>query len=841
MRRSAFRVSVVAAGLCTVSGATAGVIDPALEDLLAKSDPKVPVSVLVYLQDRVDLESVTRDMDAKRARLVERHEVVVRALQDKAEATQGDLKAHLQARKTAGAVSDFRDFWIVNAFRAEVLPSEVAALAARPDVDRVYINYPIESIKPVGPDVPDQAVPVGGIEPGVMAVRAPEVWGLGITGEGVLVASLDTGVDGNHPALASRWRGLDPAYAGHPQWAWFDPVTSTTFPQAFGAHGTHTMGTVCGGTPGDQVGVAPDAEWIHAAVIDRVSIAQTIADAILSFQWMIDPDGNPATNFDVPAVCSNSWGLADVHGVPDCDQTFWAFLDASEAAGTVQAFSAGNEGSAANSLRRPADRATDAYRTFAVGAVDGNVPSWPIAGFSSRGPTNCGPGGSLAIKPDISAPGVNVRSAMPGGGYGNMSGTSMASPHINGVVALIRQANPDISVNDIKQVIYDTAFNLGPAGEDNDYGWGMVDAFEAVQAVQSLSFSFPDGRPDVLDHNGGTIVHVVINDPGDPVVPGTATFHYSDGGPFTSVPMTLIGPGDYNAAFGAFDCGAVVQYYFSVQAQSGSTYQSPVTAPVSSYTATADFSGSNIFFEDDFEANQGWTVVNGPGLTTGGWQRVIPISNAICARGNPGTDVDTDGAGFCFVTQNSSSTADCDLDVDNGSTTVTSPNMDASDPQALLGYSRWYDNTGAGQGASPFQDIFVVEVSDDGGANWVNLETVGPNGQVTGGWFAKEFLVSAIPGITNTSTLRVRFTASDTNPQSIVEAGIDAVKIFYPFCDSAPCPADLNGDGSVAIEDFLELLSSWGPNPGHPADLDGDGSVGITDFLTLLATWGPCD
>jgi hypothetical protein len=242
---------------------------------------------------------------------------------------------------------------------------------------------------------------------------------------------------------------------------------------------------------------------------------------------------------------------------------------------------------------------------------------------------------------------------------------------------------------------------------------------------------------------------------------------------------------------------------------------------VASYTATADFSGFNIFFEDDFETDLGWTVTNGPGLTTGMWQRVIPISNAICARGNPGSDVDTDGAGRCFVTQNSTSTADCDLDVDNGSTTLTSPNMDASDPQAILGYSRWYDNTGAGQGASPFQDIFVVEVSDDGGANWVNLETVGPNGQVTGGWFHPEFLVSAIPGITNSSQLRVRFTASDTNPKS--------------------CPGDLNGDGSIAIEDFLELLAAWGPNPGHPADLDGDGSVGINDFLTLLATWGPCE
>src|SRR5262245_28719115 len=223
----------LSAGLL-VRGAVAGVIDPGLQDLLATSDPKGPVSVLVYLQDRVDIEEVTRVLDQKHARLVERHETVVRALQERAAATQGPIKAHLESQRFTGAVNAYREFWIINAFRVEALPSEIVALAQRPDVERVYINYPIESIKPVGPAVPAQPVPVGsGPEPGVVAVRAPEVWAQGITGAGVVVATLDTGVDGNHPALASRWRGLDPQYVGHPQWAWFDPVTNTTFPQAF--------------------------------------------------------------------------------------------------------------------------------------------------------------------------------------------------------------------------------------------------------------------------------------------------------------------------------------------------------------------------------------------------------------------------------------------------------------------------------------------------------------------------------------------------------------------------------------------------------------------------------
>jgi bacillopeptidase F len=654
---------------------------------------------------------------------------------------------------------------------------------------------------------------------------------MGITGVGTLVSSLDTGVDGDHPALASRWRGLDPAYAGNPEWAWFDPVTNTTFPQAWGSHGTHTMGTVCGGAPGDQVGVAPGAEWIHAGVIDRVSIPQTISDAILSFQWLVDPDGNPGTNFDVPDTSSNSWGLADVHGVPDCDETFWTFLDACEAAGIVIIFSAGNE--ASTGLRRPADRATDDFRTFAVAAVDGNNPAWPIAGFSSRGPTFCTPGGGAAIKPDISAPGVDVRSAFDGGGYGFFSGTSMASPHINGVAALMREANPDISVEQIKQIIYDTAFDLGSAGEDNDYGWGMVDAFEAVTAALgavNLTFSFPNGLPDVLDPNGGTTVRVEISGQATQPEPGTGMLHYStDGQNFTAIDMVeVVIPTEYDAVFPAFECLADVSFYFSVEAETGETVTNPFSAPESNYSAVA-YSGVEICFQDDFEADTGWSVVDDPGLITGTWQRGVPVGGG--DRGDPANDADSSGQ--CYVTHN----IDGDFDIDGGSTTLTSPVLDASNPDAVLSYWQWYSNT---FGADPMNDVFVVDISGDGGANWVNLETVGPAGpEVSGGWILKEWLVADTP-VGNTSQLRIRFTASDLNDPSVVEAGVDGVTISRLFCDDLPCPWDLDGSGSVSTQDLLDLLDAWGPNPGHPADFNGDGVVSTEDLLDLLSNWGPC-
>jgi bacillopeptidase F len=741
------------------------------------------LSVLLYLDEHVDVKRLDRSLEARRAPLRERHEEVVVALQSQAASTQAGLLDYLAGRKAAGTVVDYEPFWVVNMVRVEADRDEVARLAERDDVGRIYYDYPIEPIEPVASSADD--APPGGraVENGVAAVRAPEVWAMGYTGEGVLVANLDTGVDGNHPALASRWAGVaDPRYAGHPEWAWYDPyLGQNNFPYDNGGHGTHTMGSVCGGPPGDEIGVAPGAYWIAAAPIDRESISRTISDAILSFQWMVDPDGNPTTNWDVPAVCSNSWGLVDSHGVPPCDETFWGFLDACEAAGTVILFSAGNEGSAG--LRRPADRATDAYRTCAVAAVDANTPGWPIASFSSRGPTYCTPTGTPAIKPDIAAPGVDVRSAWPGGGYTSLSGTSMASPHVNGVVALMRQANPDLSVEQVKQIIYDTAFDLGSPGEDNDYGWGMIDAYEAVNealATATLSFQFPAGLPEFVSPAGGTTIRVEVTGHASTPEPGSGMLYWDTGtGTYTAVPMIEVETDVYDAVFPAFDCGATVTYYFSVDTTDEETIYNPYTAPDRTYEALA-YEGIVIAFEDDFQADTGWTVQNDPGLTTGAWERGVPVGGG--DRGDPASD--QDGSGACFVTDN----RDGDYDIDDGRTWMISPVFDLSsslDPR--IEYAVWYTNN---YGADPNNDLFHVHVSNDAGASWILAETIGPTS--SSGWSVHGF--QAADYVALTDQMRVRFEASDLNSPSVVEAGVDAFRVFSYDCGTSAPP-----DMTVAI------------------------------------------
>ncbi len=816
--------------LVVAAAAQAGELDSALEAVLRDSAPEDTVSALVYLQRQVDVDGLSRGFQLQRSARTDRHRTTVLALRDAADDTQGDLVAHLGDLVAAGRIARFEPMWIVNAVRVDAPRAEIVALAGRPDVMRVYFNFPIEGIAPVPATARRQAVPVGGVEPGVVAVRAPEVWALGITGEGSLVATLDTGVEGSHPALASRWRGLDPAYAGNPEWAWFDPVTFTTFPQAFGSHGTHTMGTVCGGAPGAQVGVAPGAEWIHAAVIDRVSIPQTVSDAILAFQWMLDPDENPLTSFDVPHACSNSWGLADFHGYPDCDTEFWSFLDACEAAGIVMIFSAGNEGT--SGLRRPADRATDDFRTFAVAAVDGNIPSWPLAGFSSQGPTFCTPGGGAAIKPDISAPGVNVISSVPGGGYGPNSGTSMASPHINGVVALMIQANPDLAVEQIKQIIFDTAFNLGSPGEDNQYGWGMVDAFDAVQealSTASIAFSFPDGLPSFIDPNGGTTVPVVVSGQASTPEPGSGLLYYStDGVNYTQVSMDEIQPNQYEAVFPGFSCGALVRYYFSAETTDAQTVYNPFSAPDVVYSDLA-YTGINLVVSDDFEQDLGWTA-EVVGATSGFWQRGVPVNDP---NWSFDPESDGDGSGQAYLTQN----AFGNTDVDNGAVRLTSPVLDLTSGNVTIAY-QYFLNLAPASGGN---DHLLVEISSSGEAGpWTVVADHTQNGGLS--WHEEAVTQAELDalGVTLTADMRLRFTANDAEPQGVIEAGVDGVQITSLFCTGTGCPADLDGDGSVAVPDLLALLAAWGPNPGHPADLDGDGSVAVPDLLELLSAWGPC-
>ena len=471
------------------------------------------IGVVITMTERVDLEALKSELLSRHANRQEWHETVIRRLQENATITQSSILARLDDLQSQGLVDNYQGMWLGNLILVTGKPSAFDDLVQREDVLEISPNYSLVDEEPNTNDTP--TLSSSGVESALEIIHADEVWAMGITGYGRLVSHLDSGVDGNHPAFKNRWRGLDSRYSDHPEWAWFDPVTNTGFPRDFGMHGTFTMGTICGlGEEfGDTVGVAFGAEWISAGIIDRVSPERTIQNSLLALQWLADPDGDPVTVWDVPDVCSNSWGLNENHGVAPCDQAFWGVIDDLEAAGTVVIFGAGNDGPSPNTIRRPGDRATTELSTFAVGAVDGNNPALTIAEFSSRGPSYCTRDGSPAIKPEISAPGVMVRSCLPGGVYGEMSGTSMATPYVAGVIALMREANPDLSSDQVKQILLDTARDLGVPGDDNSYGMGIVDAYDAVTAALIIRGGWGILAGTVTEQNNnipisGTVVRV---------------------------------------------------------------------------------------------------------------------------------------------------------------------------------------------------------------------------------------------------------------------------------------------------------------------------------------------
>ncbi len=329
------------------SAAFAGEYSPAFPAYLEQHKQGEMVTAIITMADAVDLRAIQNNLYAIHADRRVWHETVVRALQAKATQSQADILAQIAQMAQNGQVSSYKNYWIANMIIVTATPEAIDQLVRRNDVLQISPNYAIENINPV--EKGENNPTIMGHENGADVLHVPEVWAMGITGEGRLVSHLDTGVDGNHPALAERWRGIaDARYASNPEWAWNDPLTNTTFPQDWGQHGTHTMGTICGRSneTDDTVGVAIDAQWISAGVIDRQSIPRTVQDAMTAFEWVADPDQDPGTVWDVPDVCSNSWGVSqNIGGYPPCSDMFWSVLDACEAAGIVVVFAAGNEGS----------------------------------------------------------------------------------------------------------------------------------------------------------------------------------------------------------------------------------------------------------------------------------------------------------------------------------------------------------------------------------------------------------------------------------------------------------------------------------------------------------------
>jgi hypothetical protein len=353
-------------------------------------------------------------------------------------------------------------------------------LMTRPEVDRVIPSPRLRAVPPDDPSPGFISSVDGSVQWNIAMIGADKVWDeFGARGQGIVVGQSDSGVDGDHPALRDRYRGLNEG----DDYNWFDPWDGTTSPNDENGHGTHTMGTILGA---DGIGVAPGAQWIGCVNLDR-----NLANPALyldCMQFMLAPfprggdpfkDGDPAR---AAHVMNNSWGCPTLEG---CDpNSLKVAADHLRDAGIFVVVSTGNDGPNCSTVESPLSLYDS---VFSVGAIN---QFGDMAEFSSRGPVVAD--GSGRVKPDIVAPGVNILSSTPQGTYTGFGGTSMAGPHVAGVVALIWSAAPELigDIDATEQLIIDTAqpytgdTSIGCFSGDNPsnaYGFGVVDAYAAVK------------------------------------------------------------------------------------------------------------------------------------------------------------------------------------------------------------------------------------------------------------------------------------------------------------------------------------------------------------------------
>ncbi len=479
------RLSVIALLALVPMVLQGGTIEEPLLKRLNSTAPDAKVIAIARLADRVDVDAMVQNLTEQQADRKQRYTAIVGALQEKASATQGSLVRYLEEGKQNGSVTAVEQFWLDNWVKFMATPDVVRAVASRPDVDVVFEEPEMFIDPPVAASPASSAV--AAIETGVRVINAPALWRAGFTGSGRLVLGIDTGVRGDHIALASRWRGTLPGV--QPNHAWYG---SGSFPSDSDnpGHGTHTMGTMVGRNAStlDTLGVAPDAYWIAAA-----------SPYTGAFQWAVNPDGNPSTLDDVPDVINCSWFSSG----DQCSggSVYWSLMDNVEAIGVVVIWSAGNCGPSGSTstcanggtapgpyktITPPKNRVASDINAFSVGAIDGNNVQLPIATFSSRGPSACD---TTFMKPNVSAPGVSVRSTYANGNFGTLSGTSMAAPHVAGAVALLRHAFPNSTVEQIKLALMATARDLGTPGRDNQFGAGLIDVMAAAEHLSPWQVS----------------------------------------------------------------------------------------------------------------------------------------------------------------------------------------------------------------------------------------------------------------------------------------------------------------------------------------------------------------
>jgi hypothetical protein len=618
-------------------------------------------------------------------------------------------------------------------------------------------------------------------------IRALPAWDIYPGSSSVIVAIVDTGVD-PHPEFADRLlEGYVAPSAGGDPYSTLDTAS----------HGTHVAGII-GAATGNGVGIAGinDSAWLLPVRVLQGNDGTETSTAE-GIEWAVDhgadvivvplqfPDGTPRL--------ADAVAYAAAHDVV-------VVAPAGHTASSEVAFPAAFDGCIAVTATTNEDLRAD---------------------FSNYGP-----------QVDLSAPSQDIWSTQSGGGYGFETQISSAwgAAYVAGVASLIRSYAPQLTAVEVRQILMDSADDLGEPGWDPYFGAGRLNARRALDLtpLPALRFEYVDPLPATVQPDTPTAFNIRIADAAQTVMPTSAVlrFRTATAGFTTPSPLRPLGGGLFEVKLPAAPCETTIEYYLSANGDGGAVVTDPLDAPASLHVVRAI--RYEQLFDDDFETALGWEIVTEGGSTTrGAWTRVIPVGTSA----QPAYDYSTDGGRFCFVTGQHFSGDAGTGDVDGGPVRLISPVIQVTAADAEVAYSRWfYTYTLSGT-----PDVLDVEMSRDGGASWVLVEAVGP----THGWAEHSFRLCEFPQVVG-DHLRVRFTTSDipSPGDSLTEAGVDEFHVRAIGCSSVR--GDVDGDGDVDLADLARLPGCWngpimafGDPTCGPFDFDPDGRIDLRDFQGL--------
>ncbi len=820
MRRRQVAIGII----CTlVAGLLGPAVQPALAvDANAKIQPRVLRGLEAGTLDTFVVEFVAR-ADLKAAAAIKgwaaRGRAVYRTLTTVADRSQGRAKAIV--RGTPGVRAE--SFWLTNVLvvTGGATPALARRLAGLAGVSKIRAERTFPLVEPVE----RHAVVIAEDEPtpyGITTIGADDVWADGILGSGVVVGNVDTGVDYTHEALVEQYRGNNGGIFDH-NYSWWDPTgICGDVPCDNAQHGTHTMGTMVGGDgPGPftpDIGVAPGASWIAAKGCESFDCSET--SLLSSGEFMLAPtdlNGDDPDPTKRPDIVNNSWG-----GGPG-DPFYAEVVQAWRAAGIVPVFSAGNAGPECDSGGSPGDF----LESFSVGATDVNDQ---IADFSSRGPSTYG-----KVNPDVSAPGVNVISSVPGDGYDSFSGTSMAAPHTAGTLALVLSAelgllgNVDGSTDAVRTTALDIADDSCGGDEDGDpnnvYGDGRIDAQAAVSLVAT----------------GGTLAGDVTNVVSTDPIAGARIEASSGGRTFSATTdgaghfELFLGAGTYTVTASAFGYQSALASGVEIETDLTTTqdfFLAPLPQRDITGTVTAEEDGSPI--EGAEVRALGTPVAAATTDANGDYTLTLPIGDytiRIAAGGCTDSELTevTLGLGGLVLDASLSRTLD---DFGHGCRPIGFDWVDAAQTTAMFG-----DQT-IGRLALPFSFPFYGESYD--------TVYITDNGYLT--FEVPEFgfpdpVPSPIPSAATPNTAiyalwqnLVIDEASAVRYETVGDSPDRAFVVEYEQMKVGPSFGDLTADASPAATGRVDIeVKLWedgtidilyGDNPANPGD-GRDASIGI--------------